>query len=317
MGLKQMPRKNPLTGREIQICHRLREWRRRLDLPQSYVAEFLGVESAYLASIEHARAPLQYRFAHVLLTVGQTNAHWLATGDGKMVGSIPVPNPASIANKKALFSTIYDTLIATSGPPQYSFPSGIRGREMARVYIGGILTEWLATVDDADLDKFVSDLRQSGNLLVAGLSHSDSRTIKETREALHRLGIFALAQQKAIAVLNTQDKTSLLDTVNQGFTVHRVSWDYLKQQVNQKTVSFGAKAQLARDMNVSRQVLNAWLKGTAQPSAEQTLYLLKWVWPEEITRLLKSPGSADNTRRARDPKKKVKNANSKSSPKTK
>jgi len=58
---------------------------------------------------------------------------------------------------------------------------------------------------------------------------------------------------------------------------------------------YGAQSQLARHLGISRQALNEWLSGSALPTAENTLQLLKWVEAEEA----KTTQQKSNPRRVR------------------
>jgi hypothetical protein len=67
-------------------------------------------------------------------------------------------------------------------------------------------------------------------------------------------------------------------------------WDELKADIVRLTAARGMRAALARELGVSRQVLNGWLFGVSAPGAEQTLFLHQWAGGRK--RELKSPGTA-------------------------
>jgi transcriptional regulator with XRE-family HTH domain len=64
----------------------------------------------------------------------------------------------------------------------------------------------------------------------------------------------------------------------------------------------GRQAELARLLKVSRQVVNAWLSGAGIPNAEHTLRLLEWVEQKEAEQ--KTPGSATNTAKGKQTRRK-------------
>jgi transcriptional regulator with XRE-family HTH domain len=107
-----------------------------------------------------------------------------------------------------------------------------------------------------------------------------------------------------------------IDTFKPNAKVRAVTWHSLKNDIDAalQTFGFGTRRKFARYLNVSDQVLSAWLRGKAQPSAEQTLRLVDWV---ELPNDAKQKTlQADQSPKGKDPTKKAKNA-TKSSPKTK
>ncbi len=75
------------------------------------------------------------------------------------------------------------------------------------------------------------------------------------------------------------DNVSLSDTIP-GMGLEVPTWPALKKLVLQFTANHGAKAALAKELKVSRQVLGNWLSDNSQgmPNADLTLELLRRVW---------------------------------------
>jgi hypothetical protein len=90
-------------------------------------------------------------------------------------------------------------------------------------------------------------------------------------------------------------------------------WKLLVTRLKTATSKHGAKAQLAREFGVSKQVVHAWLTGEGTPGAENTLRLLEWVTAKEAQQ--KSLGDAPTSPRpkTRKPKQKHSNESSKQS----
>lgn len=59
-------------------------------------------------------------------------------------------------------------------------------------------------------------------------------------------------------------------------------WKALVNRLLKLTSRTGAKAQLARELEVTRQAVNKWLSGKGAPSAELTLRVLHWVEQAEV-----------------------------------
>jgi len=58
--------------------------------------------------------------------------------------------------------------------------------------------------------------------------------------------------------------------------------DQLLDRVDELTQDHGAKKGLARDLKITPQSLNDWLKGRFAPNGEATLRLLRWVTAQEL-----------------------------------
>jgi transcriptional regulator with XRE-family HTH domain len=127
-------------------------------------------------------------------------------------------------------------------------------------------------------------------------------------DGLYPEGIWAIFKESGEDKI--RDKN--IDMVNQDFTLVGVTWESLKARLLSQTAHFGAKAGLARQVGVSRQVMNAWLNGKAQPSASQTLKLLDWV--EQSERKQNTPASATNTRKGEQTRKRKQSNEPKSGP---
>jgi len=68
-------------------------------------------------------------------------------------------------------------------------------------------------------------------------------------------------------------------------------WEALGKRLSAVTSARGAKAQLARELKVTRQAVDNWLSNKSAPSAELTLRLLHWVQQAEASPK-QNPGSA-------------------------
>lgn len=98
----------------MQICSRVREFRRQIKWPQPGFAAELGITRDQLASIEYGRTPLRYEVAYRLCFLFNVNQEWLATGQGLVTPFTAesfFPFPTSLPNG-LLFSAAYDTALA-------------------------------------------------------------------------------------------------------------------------------------------------------------------------------------------------------------
>jgi transcriptional regulator with XRE-family HTH domain len=79
-------------------------------------------------------------------------------------------------------------------------------------------------------------------------------------------------------------------------TLVSLDWEHLIDRVRRLTLKSGAKARLAREVNVSRQMVHKWLtkdkKLAGKASADVTLSLQNWVIREEQAKLKSSQGAS-------------------------
>lgn len=59
------------------------------------------------------------------------------------------------------------------------------------------------------------------------------------------------------------------------------TWQELKDRIRAMTRERGARAELARNFNVSPAAVSQWLSGASSPEANTTIQLLKWVAAKE------------------------------------
>ncbi|PWU11891.1 MAG: hypothetical protein C5B50_22445 [Verrucomicrobia bacterium] len=113
-----MPRKIPISEREVGISARLREFRRTTGLSRVAFAQKAGIDSSILVRYEHGRVPLKYVHAWRLIRTFFINPAWLATGEGGRWtrGAQYAPGPELLESAEGeLFSEVYDR--ALSGAP--------------------------------------------------------------------------------------------------------------------------------------------------------------------------------------------------------
>jgi transcriptional regulator with XRE-family HTH domain len=109
-----VPRKNPLSKRELAICARVKSFRTSINYPRRLFANHAGLDSSTLIRIELARVPLRYDVAKKICDVFTLNPTWLADG-GKATMRAWRNMPASHdlgVDPKSLFSEVFDAHLA-------------------------------------------------------------------------------------------------------------------------------------------------------------------------------------------------------------
>jgi transcriptional regulator with XRE-family HTH domain len=313
-----VPRKHPLPTREIEIGRRLREIRTLDKCPRSYLAHCLGIDRSVITRIENGRAPLKFGLAAQILPFLHASPLWLATGQGDRRPFLYLPPPEELGvSEKSLFSEVFDVHLVHHLAPKYASPilnevvawinpdrSGYR--DSVTILLAEILSEFLDELPDESLDDFVNNLpkllrdflktfpKDQWGVIVQRRRHRiavKKRRVKWEAEArLEQVARLEAAEAKKKSKLNVD--TLLAPAIMGGVNSETGYWKALVKRVCALTSALGEKAQLAREMNTTRQAVNKWLSGKGAPSAEITLRLLRWVGQREQKQ--NTPGSADN-----------------------
>jgi len=109
-----VPRKNPIPTREREICARFRAARESAGLRQAELARRIGIDVNRLSSYEHGRSPVPYWIGDRIAAKTFANQRWVATGQLPRRPYAEVDEiVAATVPKSALFSDVYDALLAT------------------------------------------------------------------------------------------------------------------------------------------------------------------------------------------------------------
>jgi transcriptional regulator with XRE-family HTH domain len=109
-----VPRKNPLSKRELSICTRLKEFRADIRYPRRLFANHAGLDSSTIVRIELGRAPLRYDAARRICDIFSVNPAWLAKGGQaprRLWRKMPAAQELGIG-PDATFSEAYDKHLA-------------------------------------------------------------------------------------------------------------------------------------------------------------------------------------------------------------
>ena len=273
-----------IDQREIEICGRVKFFREQIKWPQSAFAKELGVSRDQLANIEYARVALKMNLGATICRVFNVNGEWLASGVGVMHGGSPmltslIQDPSWYS---MLFSEAYDQcpqfFRSPTYAPRYPVSKPTPGFDPQAFLLQNILlwfrvNNFKTTLDAENFarevcdfaEKYLDQIRETGTL---------------TRQS--NAGGFVLHSRESAA----DESKPLLDKVarlEQNLAVkHKViSLSDLLARLEMATKPRGKKAELARELKLSRQAVNQWVKKTSQPSAEKAFELLNWVEQQE------------------------------------
>jgi hypothetical protein len=198
-----MSRKTPLPASEAGICRRIGLFRKRCDIPRRLFSRDLGIDSSSLARIELCRVPLKYGVAFKLFSAFAINPVWVATGEGPLVASIPIPSPESVqADPNALFTEIFSGAIGEEAKrrsiqlendPALSygraeFQPDPKGRVIAEAVLRHDIAAWFEAIPDGRFNDLVNRIRLAAMPLVYDWNqpNDSSKVIAKRREAMKR-----------------------------------------------------------------------------------------------------------------------------------
>lgn len=303
-----MSRKNPFPDRERQIGERLREFRAWIKLSRSVFAGQAGLDASLLRSYECARSQLNYSAAYKVIRAFGLNPEWLATGNGLMWLPVPIPSPKELnVGIRASFSKIYEKHLTKvvaeqtkkweSRPPPEPIPLHInaadpRARLMAEAQMVNWLRRLVLCLPDSKLEDFLNFLYLLGTRLarsypadLKGVFEKRIEAMDCARAQMESHKHFLVDEQPGRIGAKTESK-ELLDTRlymvdKEGVKTKIRSLPDLMNRLRELTKPRGQKAALAREFHVTRQAVDQWLSGSANPSAETSFKLFNWVEQQE------------------------------------
>ncbi|HEY3762688.1 MAG TPA: helix-turn-helix transcriptional regulator [Verrucomicrobiae bacterium] len=267
---------------EAPICARLMEFRKSIGWEREPFAAQIELTHDRLASIELGRTPLRYDVAWRIHQVFGISLTWLARGNypPNERDFDPWPDPKTLTIPRLLLSEAYAmTFLMESDSPhskkQFSlFPN----RQMALNILKDDLVDWMSRVPESRIEEFCQLIVKSAEDLLDDWPQETPPKIK-ARKKTFMWGQMKGEINKRLAVKKGKNilynEIALNDIGAVKSEIHSLS--ELIAAIKHRTNGHGQRAALARELNVSRQLVNGWLSGNSQPTAEITFRLLQWV----------------------------------------
>jgi len=255
------------------IAKRVRRVRFANDLTQSAFAAALNISLDRLASIEYGRTPLTVGLADKISGTFNINMIWLAEGDGTMTPCIGL-------NSHICHGIDGSELLSKSYNPDRknlflaNYQNGLK--EMDR-----IISSWPDVPKDKQIklldlvtDQFLFELGQA----FAGLSVDGKDKLWNVMNEALRSYLEDWDNEQPNEKNRVSQKIRLTGGSpkgNSGGVQSEIQ--KLIEQVRRKASQPGAKADLARTLDVAPARITEWLSGKKEPGGDYALRLQKWV----------------------------------------
>jgi transcriptional regulator with XRE-family HTH domain len=286
-----MARKTPVPERERAICARLREARLETRLSQVAFAKEAGIDSSLLASYEHARVPIRYEFGAKVCNLLELSQRWLATGIDEDTRGLYLPIHHSLnlqIRPRMLFSEAYDLYLKPLYEEQVSEGAAvIKAAKLRRVKLS-LRTVGAPTPERVSMalqGRIRSEVSQFPPHLLDPLKDHILRALDDfaashVAEIKSHLDAVIRSEQREAAE-DSERKLLTNTSVSVSVASMKSPMDKLIARLRAATRARGAKAELARALNIPAETIIRYLSGKMEPGGDTTLRLLQWVEQEE------------------------------------
>jgi transcriptional regulator with XRE-family HTH domain len=282
-----------LTLREREICARVRIIRKDIaKWSQPDLAKSAGISQNQLVGIEYGRVPLRYSLGIWLCKTFDVNQLWLGRGElprQPFFETDPNLNPSGF-NNTGLFSWAFDRflvgdasniaheIIRIVGEQAYrsgqwesalllNFPPvGSPPSRALAFLVKKLIPLRMATLSDELLGKY-------GMALLEADEAFRKRYRRQLLEPSSLPTLRKLQERKEEGAENVFTDVTLKSKSE----AMKSEMQKLMDKVRRKASHPGAKALLARELDVAPARISEWLRGDKEPGGEYTLQLLKWV----------------------------------------
>jgi transcriptional regulator with XRE-family HTH domain len=277
-NFQRVPKESGLMDElERAICARLKEAReeRFHKVSQTEMAKLVGVSHAKWVSIEYGRTPLRFSIGDKACQVLLLSQRWLVEGKP--------PSRFYVLFPKDVFDKIPSTLLFSQAYLRFIKP--FAERTFAQKTPAEIL--------DAKLE---SEYQETGEGRTWLLQREVTNALTNLPKVEHEE--FCTALENLLMEFAPDKNKVLHEFTPKGKSLGvKLTLPGLIRCLKRATAYHGAKSSLARELGVKPARITEWLNGEKEPGGAFTLEMLNWVRAWEVKQ--KSPGSADNTARAR------------------
>jgi transcriptional regulator with XRE-family HTH domain len=264
-----MPRKNPLSERELAVCSRVKLFRTKMDYSRVAFARKLNIDSSMLSSIEHGRARLKFFLAKRLGETFAVSFRWLAEGAGDMQPYDPAGHSsfASIP-QYATFTEVYDRHLKNVLKERAKVADSFRSKG---IYVFNATAPARVPLPGAGIIQSVAtEIRTGLDHLPEGVWPAFEAALIDA--ASEFLRDYDAGQRKQLTEPSSPVSNEPV----------KAQWLHLKKKLQKETASPGAKTSLAKFIGVSADLtrISQWLsdsKSAREPGAEYALRMQYWL----------------------------------------
>jgi DNA-binding transcriptional regulator YiaG len=251
---------------ERAICSRFGQLRRGLKLSQRNFAASLAINRDMVASIEYGRTPLRFDIGLSAAVLTGCSVAWLAEGISPKLGPLPSADLIHSSLDDWLFSEVWKQYLKRSMEAKggdKAKHSNTEDQVSGKIFHGHLNEELSGILKFLPVEfheNFYLHISKAGHDFVA----FNLPGIVESRSG------FGKNRQNQLTI--TSLKSNNADVKSQ---IRK-----LIERVKRKASKPGAKAELAKRLDVAPARVSEWLSGKKEPGGEYTLRLLNWVEQE-------------------------------------
>ena len=281
--------KSFLPQREIEICQRVRQVRLKKKWSQPHFAKELGISRARLASYEYAKAPIRYELGRLVCYRFNVNQRWLAEGREPVDHTLDISqHTEALFPVRTLFSEAYDRFLKPEIEERISAVKSFIGRSFEAGDFDDVLLDSYPLIGASPREAALFFIKRSTEVASARMPPTLQL---DFAQHIHK-AVGAFYQKHKVAIERWVSEQQMAgaaaraekESAKEGLTVDDVSnmnapdmtLANVITRLRNVTRGFGDKAQLARDLDVTRAAVSAWLGGV-HPSGKTMLKLLSWV----------------------------------------
>lgn len=287
--MKSRPKTNrqPPARREIEICERLREARARLRLTQAEFAAQIEITRPRLASYEECRVSLRFDLALRICRQFIISEKWLATGEGdvRLLMDLATDHSINKIRPDLSFGQAYDEILGKRYEQAFKEQGGnIRiqihsgeGMPFIKNLFLLIVERWCSLLNPDEIPAFLMQLINIGIEIVRARVQT-GKLPKLLRLDAEGGGAYLAGVEEELPRMAKKDLVD--NSLKSNNMAVKSQIQKLIEKVNRKASRPGAKAELAKELDVAPARVSEWLSGKKEPGGEYALRLLDWVEQE-------------------------------------
>lgn len=261
-----------MNDRELAICRRLRDLRKRIGWTQTQIAHAVGSERDQWASVEYGRNPLRYWLADTVCAKLDICQQWLACGENPLSGYVPLfPEIGVEIKPNELFSSAWERRVGHF--------------VKKRVRDSLAMKEIVASLPDAPEKIHANRLYYLTHMACERIPPERFNDYFDRLMAQTSAFIQSLPANPTLKPVPSSEKRSETHLTKPSTSSKlgdvKPCLPKLLDRLQRATAGTGKMSELANWLGVPLASVSRWLSGKREPGGEITLRLLNWVEQQE------------------------------------